>query len=856
MAFASKDLQLGLDGHVARPPSTGVAGYGSPPGAAVSDADAGTSFAAPCHSSAVDIGRVADGSSFSYTPKVSSYLKGMPPLSNDDLDRLTEVDPCVSQASAMETPDEGSLPVPARLLAGNIHISMSSAIMMPLGHHEVGLDHVPGAGLDDTHLSDRWSSDCAGGEGGRERCLYDDGCTGSELSGPHHLDVPTPVAWEAMLCSSDVDDSSPKTQEMNASLLQGFLLRDMRSPGEPEPQRELVLHDSVMVDRQMQQLELMSQMQHEQLVQLQQQHAAQLQAQQPYIFQQPAPTDWEAEVPAAPYSHFAAPLSQMSAPASSASSSRQAGRLPRQQQPAQPHQHQDRQQRQQTAKPSHASEVAAPSESDRGQWQSIARELRSQMPRLLEQSASSTLSADARKMHNKIIACLSSGQPIEHKLVHSLMRMHAASGAVQVVEYWFDLMPRFNMEHDKVSYANVINACAQRKDVGRAEEWLNRMLAAGVAPNQHCVNAVINACVQADRVDRAEWWFGASQAWDTPVMPNIVSYNTLINAHARAGNPALAEKWLHSLTEANLAPNEVSYGTVINACAEAGDAIRAEYWINHMTSNTQLKPNEFMYNSLIKACMNAGLIDQAEAWADRMKEDGFAWMPVTFNLLINACAKIGRVARAEGHLVTMIESGCVVNRITFNSVINACANKGSSERAEKWFRSMVAADIQPDEVTYGALCKAYARRGDVDKVAETIAMCDGNGIQVNEYFYASLISACAAARPPQPGRAEAAFRSCHGRGLCASRLIRLAKSALGDARADVVCADLGVSTMQPHGAPRRPAPETRSFAGAATSGSFRAGGTNRHGDSHAARGNGGSRRPRAAGSSSQVKRRG
>ena len=45
----------------------------------------------------------------------------------------------------------------------------------------------------------------------------------------------------------------------------------------------------------------------------------------------------------------------------------------------------------------------------------------------------------------------------------------------------------------QVSYNSVINACAQKGRVSRAEMWLEKMLAAGVKTDAFSYNSVINA---------------------------------------------------------------------------------------------------------------------------------------------------------------------------------------------------------------------------------------------------------------------------------------------------------------------------------------------------------------------------
>ena len=49
---------------------------------------------------------------------------------------------------------------------------------------------------------------------------------------------------------------------------------------------------------------------------------------------------------------------------------------------------------------------------------------------------------------------------------------------------------------------------------------------------------------------------------------NVVSYSAMVDACAKAGEPALAEKWHHAMLEKGIAPNAHSFSVLINAWAK------------------------------------------------------------------------------------------------------------------------------------------------------------------------------------------------------------------------------------------------------------------------------------------------
>merc|ERR1712012_1112752 len=88
------------------------------------------------------------------------------------------------------------------------------------------------------------------------------------------------------------------------------------------------------------------------------------------------------------------------------------------------------------------------------------------------------------------------------------------------------------------------------------------------------------------------------------VAPDVVSYNSVINACAKAGKADRAERWLAKAIEGGVAPNVVSYTAVIDACAKAGKAERAEHWLAQ-ARRSGIILNVVSYTAAMKGCIRA-----------------------------------------------------------------------------------------------------------------------------------------------------------------------------------------------------------------------------------------------------------
>merc|ERR1719450_497064 len=90
----------------------------------------------------------------------------------------------------------------------------------------------------------------------------------------------------------------------------------------------------------------------------------------------------------------------------------------------------------------------------------------------------------------------------------------------------------------------------------------------------------------------------------------VVTFNTIIDACARAGRMEHGPKILEDMKVAAISPNIVTYSTIIKGHCQAGDIHTAFELMEQMKKETGLKPDEIMYNSLLDGCAQQNLLDQ------------------------------------------------------------------------------------------------------------------------------------------------------------------------------------------------------------------------------------------------------
>ena len=88
-------------------------------------------------------------------------------------------------------------------------------------------------------------------------------------------------------------------------------------------------------------------------------------------------------------------------------------------------------------------------------------------------------------------------------------------------------------------------------------------------------------------------------------------------------------------------PTTISYNTAINACARAADAERALALFREMEA-AGIERSTVTYTGLIHACAEGGQLDKAMALFTYMDVAGVERNPVTYCVAINGCTRNGQ----------------------------------------------------------------------------------------------------------------------------------------------------------------------------------------------------------------------
>merc|ERR1719161_881022 len=193
---------------------------------------------------------------------------------------------------------------------------------------------------------------------------------------------------------------------------------------------------------------------------------------------------------------------------------------------------------------------------------------------------------------------------------------------------------------------------------------------------------------------------------DKGMTPNAVTFSAMIDACAKASDPAGAELWHNRMVEAGIEASQHSFGSVISAFAKAGDADKAELWLNRM-DELGIEPDVVAFSSVIDACSKADDAERAERVFQRMRGKGITPNIVAYSTLARPFARHGDWCKVEELEARLRGDGLRMNEYFLYTLLDAycCARPRQPERAEKAFRSAVQAGVRVNDHIKGQLFK-------------------------------------------------------------------------------------------------------------------------------------------------------
>ncbi|CAJ1961801.1 unnamed protein product [Cylindrotheca closterium] len=260
----------------------------------------------------------------------------------------------------------------------------------------------------------------------------------------------------------------------------------------------------------------------------------------------------------------------------------------------------------------------------------------------------------------------------------------------------------------------------------------------------------------------------SSASSSSRIIPDVKSANILMNAYAKLGEIHLAQDLLQQMIEGGgkdvpkTEPNIVTYNTLLDACHNAGEldiALR----VKDQLDNANLRPDARTFTTLIatvarKAQAASGAKDPTLAFSllKEMKSRRIRPNGMTYSALIDACGRCERSDLALKGLRLLLdqksrEQARQPAQIrddyklpaevgAWTAAIHACGKSGSIDTAVKLFYSMPKYGVYPNTITCGSLVDCLLRNGRTSDSLNVLRYMKKNRIAPSEVMYTSLMT--------------------------------------------------------------------------------------------------------------------
>merc|ERR1719223_1702560 len=285
-----------------------------------------------------------------------------------------------------------------------------------------------------------------------------------------------------------------------------------------------------------------------------------------------------------------------------------------------------------------------------------------------------------------------------------MIHAYAKNGAVEKAEAWLQHMQNAGVEPNVVTYNSLILACSRNGDVAGAEKWAYKAEQVDIAAGATDHTAVVGACGNCDESPTEKQMEKPSSP---KAEPNVVTYSSMIDACAKVGDRAGAERWHKRMVERGLQPNTHTFSSVITACAKAGDAVAASQYLKTM-EQAQIQPDVVVYGSVLKACARAGDVERAKKIFKHMESLGIHPNAFAYSLMAQTLAYRGDWLEVEKLEKKMVQAGFLVNEHFLSAQLLSYARAWprQPQRAEATFLDARARGIPVNKHVFGALRRA------------------------------------------------------------------------------------------------------------------------------------------------------
>ncbi|WVZ89253.1 hypothetical protein U9M48_035679, partial [Paspalum notatum var. saurae] len=300
----------------------------------------------------------------------------------------------------------------------------------------------------------------------------------------------------------------------------------------------------------------------------------------------------------------------------------------------------------------------------------------------------------------------------------SMVSAYARCGDLESAAQLFEEMPNRNA----VSWSCMVAAYSQANQPEEAVRMFKDMLAEGVEPIGATLVSVLSACAQLGCLDLGRWLY------DTYIVSNKVQLtvnlgNAFIDSFAKCGDVSAASRLFGNMEDKNV----VSWNSMIMAHALHGQSEEALHLFQQF-KGTGILPDEITFMGVLSVCSHSGLVSEARCHFKEMRMIyGIEPRAEHYACMIDLLGKVGLLDEAFEVARTMPVGADVAG---WGALLNASRMHGNVEIGECAVDKLLGLDPS-DSGIYVLMSQLYASKNKWGQVKRLRTVIRDRGVKKN-----------------------------------------------------------------------------------------------------------------------------
>ena len=229
------------------------------------------------------------------------------------------------------------------------------------------------------------------------------------------------------------------------------------------------------------------------------------------------------------------------------------------------------------------------------------------------------------------------------------------------------------------------------------------------------------------------------------ILKDEVIYNLLLNGCSKKLDIKNLHRIYMDMINKKIRPNIITFNTIIDAFIRNRNTEMAFKIFNQMTDNN-IQPDNFTLSTLFKGINKIEHYKYLSQGVEMLNKKTYPIDIILINVLLDACIKLKdkkNFTEIFDNIINKKYNNVKPDLITYNTFIKGCSKFKLYEKAELAFNHLINNSsenkIFPNDVTFNSLIDVYVSQKNMDKVLQTVNLMQKYKIFPDNYTYTTII---------------------------------------------------------------------------------------------------------------------